>query len=234
MKNYLIFIFLFSTQLIIGQEKMVVLKKGDSKSMREKPTIRTVDHQHVLKFDPFRMMVGELNFAIEEKLGERITAEISVGPTISNLTVFSGNFFDDSSEKRVSQFGGFFSAAIRFYPLDNYLAFNRFYVSPMVRYRRFNEDIIPFDPTLEKQKGFTNSTAFVFNVGFQQWISKSLSIDYYVGFGLGKLKEETFQTVYEYDPITYEGIQKFIKVSEDRAQFVFNTGIKIGIGWKKK
>ena len=124
------------------EDRMVIVKQNDNHktSSRYKPREpRTVECFNAFKFDPTRMIIGEINFSWETKIKDRLSLEFELGPTVSNLQIGGGNhFYTPGYTETRSKMGILLSAGIRYYPLDDSPVFNNLYVSPRIKYRRYN------------------------------------------------------------------------------------------------
>lgn len=213
-------------QVVIVQRERYKQKRSPEDNMPR----RLVDLDNVFKFDPFRMMIGEINFSYERVIDQQSSFEIELGPTISNLGSNRFGFDPVFGQYSVtSAVGVFSSVAFRFYPLDGRPALNQFYVSPKFKYRRYNEWTVP-GPTslLDDKKGFSNESIFTFNFGYQQWLASRFSLDYYFGVGIASRNATRYQVSSEYiDPNWVETWKS--NASRD-SRFIATIGIKVGIG----
>lgn len=224
-----------------GEEQVIVIRQNESvKSVKQRrvKTVRTVENFDAFKFDPLRMFIGEINFSWEHRIQERTSFEIELGPTISNLsyTKQGNNHFNDiyygyvASETQ-SGMGVLASAAIRYYPLQDYKALNRIYISPRVKYRRYNETYTVEGAGLEDRQGYSSEVIFSFNIGLQEWLSDNFAFDYYIGMGIGSYRERTSNYTVTYNELTGMN-DKYIWVDNSRslARVVGVIGMKVSIG----
>jgi len=180
-----------------SQEETIVVVRQDDYRRKKKSTDRNVENYNAFKFDPFRMAIGEIGFSWEHRIEEKTTVEFELGPTISNLT--NSGFHDQYNYgSSHSAMGVLVSAAVRYYPLEDYQAMNKLYISPKFKYRRFNQayDVAINGTGLSEQMGYTNEYIFSFNLGFQQWLSNNFAFDYYIGAGIGSIQGKTYNYVY--------------------------------------
>jgi len=226
--------FIFSA--IAQEEKIIVIDKGAGRTAKQKTVRPLVVNNSVMKFNPLQMIAGEIAFGYERKIDELSSVEFEFGPTLSNigLSVSNNHYYFDPyygpNAQETSGVGFFVSAAYRFYPLDNGLVLNGFYVSPVVKYRLMNFDVEDFSGTLPAQNGNENHMYFTFNFGFQKWLSERFSIDYYAGIGLGYEDHLHYRVLNEYNSTTGLYEYSWEKNAYHGVRFVVTGGIKIGIG----
>lgn len=185
------------------------------------------------KFAPLNLILGEINFSFEQKVSKHGSIEFELGPTLSgvSLTEESKNFDKSGpNTRRTGDLGFLASFAYRIYPLDETEAMNRFYLSPMLKYKLYNvkeEDVTSFLPD---ERGKNARFNFIFNFGYEMWGSESLCIDFYAGLGVGykEILQHTVSTVYS----GQEWVNAWESDFSSGAQLVFNIGVKFGIGWK--
>lgn len=211
-------------------EKFIILDRNDLKALKKEPQKQIlVENDYVIKFDPLRMLVGELGFSYEKVIGLNSSIEFELGPTISNLYDFNNHFYNsNNSYNTQSGIGLFTSAAFRFYPMND--ALNGFYVSPKLKYKSVNTQYIDQTGLLNNETGSKNQIAFMFNMGVQKWLSKQFSVDFYAGLGIGYNYHRDFNYNSIYDPVTYEYSYVWNKKKYQEARVVCNFGIKVGIG----
>lgn len=214
-------------------EKYIVL---DKKALKEiKKPVKSpllVENDHVFKFDPTRMLVGEIGFSYERVRGINSSFEFEIGPTISNLYGYNNHFYYNynfpSYYATQSGLGIFGSVGYRYYPHHD--ALNGFYVSTKLKYKTLNTEYIDHSGVLPNERGVKNQYSFIFNMGYQVWLSKSFSMDLYGGIGIGYVYNEqmNYSSVYNSTTMLYEST--WIKEKYQGANLVFNLGVKVGIG----
>ena len=215
----------------IAQQEIVVIEQG-GRYKREKKEIRLNDNTSVIKFTPTQMLVGEINFSFEKQLSKQTSFEIGLGPTISNIAIgdVGNHFFDPfgNYSYQTSAMGFFAEAGYRFYPLDETEALNRFYLGPVLKFRMMNYGIVDASEQLSPTKGSNMQMNFSFNLGYQLWLSKSFSMDFFGGLGIG------YQQITNYYPeqvfIDPNWTSEWRDNSSSGARYVFNFGVKVGIG----
>lgn len=215
---------------ISQEDKYIVLDKSDLKAMKKEPRKQIlVENDYVIKFDPTRMLVGELGFSYEKVMGLNSSVEFELGPTISNLYDYNHyNYYTNNTYNTQSGIGVLGSAAFRFYPMHD--ALNGFYVSPKLKYKAVNTMYIDQTGVLSNETGSKNQFSFMFNMGIQKWLSKQFSLDVYAGLGIGYNYNRDFIYNTIYDPITYQYTYEWSKQKYQAAHVVCNLGVKVGIG----
>lgn len=222
-------LFTYCSAYFAQEEGKVVYVRMD-KPKENKPA-RMVDLENVFKFDPLRMLSGEINFAYERRVGDKSSFEVELGPTVSELGGFqygASHSYGGYSNSRMGMFG---SLAFRYYPLDDRLAFNGLYVSPKYSFKHYNVNYsIPDDPTTPSVDGYNKASQFTFNVGIQTWVAKNFSIDYYAGIGIGNYQSLFVNYLSVYDPNTQQYVMTANEETTNDFRYVFTLGIKLGIG----
>jgi hypothetical protein len=210
-------------QVIVTEQDGKVIK---TKVVREKKPIIVVDNSWALKFDVVKMMRGEMNFSLEKRMTDRLSLEYGLGLTISEVDYLSNFHFGGGyGTKANSNFGFLASLATRYYPLEDYKVFNRFYVSPMLKFANFNTNYVyeGAESTYSKN-GYQNKGSFTFNFGIQSWVSSTFAMDFYLGLGLGYYNNVSYS-------MDYNGVdQVWQTYKSSGANYVFTTGLKVAIG----
>lgn len=217
----------------IAQQEIVVIKQG-SRYKREKKEIRLNDNTSIVKFCPTQLLVGEINFSFEKQLSKHTSFEIGAGPTISNIALGEvGNHFVNPSggfAYQTSKLGMFVEAAYRYYPLDETEALNRFYLSPVMKFRVMNFGLEDPSAQLPSTQGSDIRFNFAMNIGYQWWLSKSFSLDLFCGLGIGYQEVSSYfaESVF----VDQNWVTQWTDNSRSGARYVFNFGVKVGIGKK--
>jgi hypothetical protein len=228
----------FLSYYSIAQEPQVIIVENPTSARRArsvKPKVdRNVENYNAFKFDPLRMAIGEINFSWETRVGEKTTLEFEAGPTISNLGRNRPEYYDPYYNPLAVHtdpaMGVLLSGAVRYYPLEDYHAMNKLYVSPRIKYRRYNENYVSPVASLSDERGYSNEVIFSFNVGFQQWLSNNFAFDYYIGAGIGSYTASTSSVVASYDENTQSNVYSWERFNEKSARFVGVIGLKVTIG----
>ena len=218
----------------IAQQEVVVIEQG-SKYKRAKKPIRLNDNTSIIKFTPTQLLAGEINFSFEKQLSKNTSFEIGAGPTISNIAFGNVNShlidpWGGGYAYQTSGLGFFAEAGYRYYPLDETEALNRFYLSPVMKFKLMNYGLSDASGVLSPTKGNEMNLNFSFNVGYQLWLSKSFAMDFYTGLGIGyqQLKSYYPENIYVDPNWEYQWRDN----SRSGARYVFNFGVKVGIGQK--
>jgi hypothetical protein len=218
----------------IAQKEIVVIEQSN-RSRREKKPIRLNDNTSVIKFTPTQMLVGEINFSFEKQLSKQTSFEIGAGPTISNIAFGNVNShiidpWGGGYAYQTSGLGFFTEVGYRYYPLDETEALNRFYLSPVLKFKLSNFGLNDASGVLSPTKGSDMRMNFAFNVGYQLWLSKSFAMDFFTGLGIGYQQREMYQPEQVFvDP---NWTSQWVDRSSSGARYVFNFGVKVGIGQK--
>ena len=239
MKNTKLILVLFTFGFIfsgIAQRDIVIIDKGNGSEralFKKEPKLN--DNTRAVKFSPLQMFVGEINFSYEVQTGKKGSFEFGAGPTISNIGFGGQSHLIDpwGGKSESSSFGFFTSAAYKYYPLDGTEALNRFYISPMLKYRLYNFGLNDLSQNLESTAGNEQHVNFLLNFGYQAWVSKSFSLDFFVGMGLGMetVNSAFSDAVFNITTNSYE--YKWTESSSSEARYVFTMGMKVGIGSHK-
>ena len=221
----------------IAQQELVVIEQGGGRYKRAKKPVRLNDNTGVFKFTPTQLLAGEINFSYEKQFSKYSSFEIGAGPTISNISVGDngGNHYFDpnyggSYAYQSSGLGMFLEAGYRYYPLDETEALNRFYLSPVLKFKMTNFGLHDASNVLSVTKGSDMRMNFAFNVGYQLWMSKTFAMDFYAGLGIGYQEYETYYPENVYVGTSWTSEWRQNKYSQ--ARYVFNFGVKVGIGHK--
>lgn len=221
----------------IAQQELVVIEQVNGRYQRAKKPVRLNDNVGVFKFSPTQLLAGEINFSYEKQFSRYSSFEIGAGPTISNIA------FGDNGGNHIiqgigigaytyqtSRVGMFLEAAYRYYPLDDTEALNRFYLSPVLKFRMMNFGLEDASGLLSATQGSDMRMNFAMNVGYQLWLSKTFSMDFYTGLGIGYQQVETFYPENTYIDPNWTYVWR--DNSYTQARYVFNFGVKVGIGHK--
>lgn len=217
----------------IAQQEIVIVEQG-SRYKRAKKEVRMNDNTSIIKFTPTQMLVGEINFSFEKQLSKHTSFEIGAGPTISNIALgeVGNHFFDPfgANTFQTSKLGLFVEASYRYYPLDETEALNRFYLGPVMKFRMMNFGLNDGSEVLPPTTGSDMRLNFAMNIGYQWWLSKSFAIDLFGGMGIGY--QEVTSSFPESVYVDNNWITQWADNSRSGARYVFNFGVKVGIGQK--
>jgi hypothetical protein len=237
MKNKILSILLLATSLsaIAQEEKIVVIDRGNHGRMKPQKEQKLVDNDYVLKFSPLQMIMGEINFGFEKRVDEMSSIEFELGPTMSEigLSVNDNHVYDPygmPALNRNTKLGVFGSVGYRFYPMDNTMVLNRFYVSPVFKYRLYNFGITDYSGMLDDKKGSENQALFTFNFGYQKWLSDHFSLDMFAGLGLAYEGHKEYSVESIYDGNTGYYLYSWKENTYSGVRFALTMGVKVGIG----
>jgi hypothetical protein len=220
------------------EEKVIVIDRGTSyknSQQRSKKPEKLVDNDYVIKFSPLQMIMGEINLGFEKRVDEMSSIEFEFGPTLSEVgfSVNSNHYNDPwgfNFSRRTTRAGVFGSVGYRFYPMDNTVVLNRFYVSPVFKYRIYNFGVEDYSKVLPSQKGSEGQAIFTFNFGYQKWLSDHFSLDMFAGFGLAFESHRDFFTESSYNDVTGTYTYKWVDNNYSGVRFAGTMGVKVGIG----
>lgn len=238
MKRLLLTTLLFSQLVSFAQEGeriVIVERENHSKARHRDPKPELdINNYNVFKFDPLRMAIGEINFSWETRIDDHLTLEIEAGPTISNLganrfyvSPGTGTGMDYTEN---SGMGVLLSAALRYYPLEDYKAMNKLYVSPRIKYRRYTDNYTSTTPGVSDERAGSDEFIFSFNVGFQGWVSHNFAFDYYIGAGIGSFSGNRYYLASTYDGNSNTWSYDWKEEKANYARFVGVIGMKVCIG----
>ena len=227
-------VFAFLAFSMFAQEDIIIIDKSDLKDFKVKRErdIKLNDNTQVFKFAPLNMLVGEINFGYERQLSQKGSIDLEVGPTISKISLGVQSHYIEPGMQPTSAENsglGFFAAVgYRFYPLDETEALNRFYVSPILKYKLLNHSVEDLSRTLDDATGTDSQVNFYFNFGYQLWAAKSFSMDFYGGVGIGYQHRVDHRIQYEF--VGNDWQYYWQKNEAKGARYVANIGLKLGIG----
>lgn len=227
--NFFTILFFFCPFVLLSQHKT-------DKETQDYIDGKYVQLSNAIKFDPVRMIIGDISFSYERVVGQKASLELEIGPTISNtgLNRLNFNFIDDDdingfSVGNESALGILGSLAFRYYVLNGRPAMNQLYISPKYKFRQYNEMNNASGYNLESIKGGIQQHIFTFNIGMQFWVSKSFSLDCYVGFGLTSNHRTRYAVVENYTGSEY--VYDWYKYTKNSVNPTISTGLKLGLGF---
>jgi hypothetical protein len=224
---------IFISTLTFAQEDVIIIDKGKLKSYKSEREIKLNDNIQVFKFAPLNMLGGEINFGYERQVSKKGSIDIEIGPTISKIGLGVNSHFVDpwsTTPTSIENSGmGFLTTfGYRFYPLDETEALNRFYVSPVLKYKLLNHTVEDLSGTLQDANGSNSQFNFYFNFGYQLWAAKYFAIDFYGGIGIGYQNIRDYYIASEF--VNNDWNYYWQSDIAKGARYVFNAGIKVGIG----
>jgi hypothetical protein len=228
-------LFLTATLWVNAQEeKIVVIDRGARGRYKEPKENKLVDNEQVIKFSPLQMVMGEINLGYEKRINEMSSIEFEFGPTFSEVGFVVSDVHGTDPwggiQNKSTRMGVFGSVGYRFYPMDNTMVLNRFYVSPVFKYRLYNNFVNDYSNVLDPAKGSINQGIFTFNFGYQKWLSDHFSLDFFGGLGLAFEQHRDYQMINVYDDVTGLYHSSWDEHNYSGVRFAFTGGIKVGIG----
>jgi hypothetical protein len=216
-------------------QKVVIIDKGSSYNAPKKRREPIVTNNiNIIKFSPLQLLVGEINLGYERVLNDMSSVDFEIGPTLSNIRMsVAGNHiynpgFGPSTE-RTSGVGFFLGTGYRMYPLNGGLAPNRFYVSPVFKFRLMNYGFHDFSKILSDVRGSEKDFNFSFNFGWQFWLEEKFSLDMFAGIGLAYESYKDYVMTNTYDGNTGLYTYGWQQDAYSGVRFLFTGGVKIGI-----
>lgn len=189
------------------------------------------DVQNVLKFSVLEAFSGDFSFYYERILGEKISAEVGLGITLSDYitSLYNSdiNVFDNSYE---ALFGASFSLGFRYYPL---FAPEEFYVSPEFKFKSYNNNRTYDDGLGNINVGKEKRTVSVGRItfGYHFLVENNIFIDFYGGFGIGKIYQNEYKYISQTDPITGVSTGSYDYIEGSRLAPRIHLGLKVGIAF---
>jgi hypothetical protein len=224
-------VLLMATVSTYAQDEVIIIDRKNYKQSKNRD-IKQNDNTQIIKFSPLQLLAGEINLGYERQISKKGSIDLELGPTISNIGFGLNNHFIDPFNPSAIEKGALgFVAAVgyRYYPLDETEALNRFYVSPVLKFKLMNSIFEDGSGIMtDTQRGSRTMTNFFFNFGYQMWLAKSFSLDFFAGFGIGLHQETTFYTTQVFKDNTW--VNEWQEINNSGSVYVGNIGIKIGIG----
>lgn len=222
------------TGMVMAQnQEVIVIDRSNSRYKKER-TIRETDNTQVFKFAPLNLLDGEILFGYERQISAKGSFDVELGPTISRIGYGFDSHFGNAFEPSLgdnSGVGVVFGIGYRYYPLDETEALNQLYVSPVFRYKLYNHTVQDYSNFLpEIQKGYETNVNFLFNFGYQVWLSETFSLDMYAGIGIGQRTSRDYYWESYFEDNTWK--YRWMESNRGGARYLFNAGIKVGIGSK--
>jgi len=233
MKFFACLIALTLSSSFFAQDEIIIIDRSKSRFKTERDIVKNENIQ-VFKFAPISLLDGEILLGYERQLTAKGSFDVELGPTISKIGFGIGGHFVDPLQPSVGEQSGMgvvLGAAYRYYPLDETEALNRFYISPQFRYKVYNHTVHDYSGVItEDARGNETMANFFFNFGFQRWISRTFSLDFYFGVGIGHQTRRDYTYESFFNGTDWEF--RWLEDNVSGARYVVNTGIKIGIGSK--
>ncbi len=214
-------------------QQVIIVRDGKSPKSKQRNEVeeRNVENYEAFKFDPLRMAIGEINFSWEHRLAEKVSFEVELGPTISELRYFNTtvDFIHQEGTKSGSMMGFLASGAIRYYPTKDLFAMNKLYISPRIKFRQYNSNNTN-ELMSDSKIGFRKEVLFSFIVGTQRWYSDNFAFDYYAGVTIGNMNSREYFVNQTYDGTTGQFYNNWREENERFARFTLTVGMKVTVG----
>lgn len=220
----------FLTYNANAQEEIIIVDR-EHKDYRRSREVKLNDNTQAFKFAPLNLLIGEINFGYERQVSQKGSVDFEFGPTISKIGFGVNSHYANPYEPSQIENGGIgFLASVgyRFYPLDETEALNRFYVSPVLKYKILNHTVEELSGLVDDAKGSDTQFNFYFNFGYQVWAAKTFSLDFYTGLGIGYQLKIDQRIAYEF--VNNDWNYFWEREEAKGTRYVFNLGLKLGIG----
>lgn len=224
-------VLLMATVSTYAQDEIIIVDRKNYKQKKDRD-IKQTENTQIVKFSPLQLLAGEITLGYERQVSKKGSIDLEVGPTISNIGFgLNSHFIDPFNPSAIEKSGLGFVASVgyRYYPLDETEALNRFYVSPVLKFKLMNSIFEDGSGIMTNtQRGSRTMTNFYFNFGYQIWLAKSFSMDFFAGFGIGLHQEKRLYTTQVFQDNAW--VNEWQEDFRSGAVYVGNIGIKIGIG----
>jgi hypothetical protein len=217
MKSLILSILLVTSISSISQDgpKVVVFNSTESKEPAQ------WSKYNLIKFNVFEALAGDFSFYYERILSKNFSAEIGLGPTLTNYFSLLWNDNFDFSNETVEPLMGFaFCLGGRYYP---YRAGDEFYFAPEFKYKFYHNnerytDLLGQEQVMEESwKMAMGRITF----GYVYFFDENIFLDFSAGFGIGKVKQNNLQ---------WEGTEPIL----DETSLLtprLHLGLKVGIAF---
>jgi len=215
---------LFLSFNAVAQDGPKVVVFNSTTSEQNEPGYWAKDN--LIKFNIIEAFAGDFSFYYERLLTENFSAEIGMGPTVSNFvsSLWSGNnpSTDDTYEALM---GYSFLLGARYYP---YRAADEFYVAPEFKYRMYHNnrsytDLLGEDRSMEE----SSKTALGrLTFGYVYFFDDNIFVDLSAGFGIGKIT--TTELSWQVNDL---GFNEPIEDVSSNLTPRFHLGLKLGVAF---
>lgn len=228
MKLHLLFILLFLTVQFVEAQDPTAPKVTIYKPFNANESVnpdKVYEEKYCAKWNFYLMGRGVFNLSLERMLTKQLSAQAGLGVTYRDwIFEFFNEEMLSAEQNDIDQnisFGPMFNLSLRYYPKDGEL--EGMYISPMIRYRKYNMTTIPAAYTQEKEISIGYKMmeyGFLFGYQWNNYFWDNMS-DFYVGVGLSNL---TYQ---KYEEINASGDHDWVKKTR-QAPILFMS-LEIGI-----
>lgn len=181
---------------------------------------------NLVKFNVFEAFSGDFSFYYERILNKNFSAEVGMGPTLSNYVSMLWNSNTNlSDDTYLAKMGFSFMLGARYYP---FRAADEFYFAPEFKYKMYHNDrtytdLLGADQRMEESwKMGMGRISF----GYVYFFDDNIFIDFSAGFGIGKVTEK--QLAWE---INDQGFNEPVEDVSSTLVPRFHTGLKIGVAF---
>lgn len=200
----------------------------------------------VFKFAPQRLALADYELGVEYRFSKKWSVELEGGITKSHtalerfyLKVPYPGYSYHSSFQGTTALGYAGSISFRYYLTERAGTLSGWYLSPGLKYRRYNDNYYFENYDYENNidysqsaKGGLNETIASVVVGNQIWLWKHVALDVYAGLGLGGF-HGIYRVVGEKVP-GWQGFYPyygFYGVKYDKTSLVPIAGLKLSVGF---
>ena len=225
MKNLFILslIFIFQINITNAQPKVVVFN-----SPTEEAEKNQMSEKNMIKFSVLEALAGDFSFSYERVLHEKLSAEVSLGVTISDyITSLYNNEIDVFDNSFEAALGNSFALGLRYYPIS---APEYFYVAPEFKYKKYN-NFRTFD---DFNKGEESRSLAIGRItfGYNYLLEHNIFLDFHGGFGIAKITQNKYDVIGNtVDPTTGFTAYNYGNVESSKLAPRIHLGLKIGIAF---
>lgn len=181
---------------------------------------------NLVKFNVLEAFAGDFSFYYERILNDHFSAEIGMGPTLTNyfdmLWTSSNDFTNDDVEPLM---GFAFALGGRYYPAH---AGDEFYFAPEFKYKYYHNNERYLDLVGNEQFVEENWKVAMARIsfGYVYFFDDNIFIDYSAGFGIGKVTRNDLSW-----RVNDLGFQEAYLQETNRLGARFHMGLKIGVAF---
>jgi hypothetical protein len=187
-----------------------------------------------LKINPLLVISGDMPVYLEHRIGERLTAEISLGVTYNNvLTDWVDSEYYPEQLAKQNEMGYSYSAAVRYYPSRSYETMEGYYFTPEYRHRVYNATATSLmdSPISVNQSRNVSEGRLLF--GYTDFFEDHIFIDVFAGIGMrtNQYRNMISDEGSIFNSQTMEVAQKYSTYNPSRTSPVFALGFKVGFAF---
>jgi len=194
-------------------------------------TTKDREVHNLIKINPLLVFNGDFPLYFEMRVKDQLSVEGAVGVTYNDYLyeIFCLADSKFQNEDRKPKIGYSLAGALKFYPSKYTKALDEFYFGVEVRYRHYASQI-PDDggnSIFGNISESRNLTDFKFIVGYINYISDRVILEYYGGIGLRQRNISMGYSDYNVNTSTY---QTKLDATQDMVPAI-SMGLKFGFGW---